>query len=90
MEEMIVIRANPTEIQQEIYIMTSEAEQIPLVKKVKISELPSAVAMNAAKYNIKYIKIAGSHDYTLEIKDRITEKVATCFGQDNNFIIELI
>ena len=90
MEEMIVVRLNPVGLEQEIYIMSNNVETVPLVRKCKTDELPSTVAMSAAKYNIHHIKLAGSKVYAEEIRNRVTEKVSTCFGADNDFVIELM
>lgn len=90
MEELIVIRLNPVEIQQEVYIISSNTETVPLVQKSNINELPSVVAMSAAKYNIHHIKLAGAKDYAEEIRNKLTEKVNTCFGASNDFVIELM
>lgn len=89
MEEMIIIRLNPTELQHEIYIMSNNEEYIPLVHKCVIDEIPAAVAKFAAKYNIHYIKLAGAKTYVEEIRNKVTEKIATCFGANNDFMIEL-
>ena len=90
MEEIIVVRLNPVELQQEVYIMSSNVETIPLIRKCTLEELPSTIAMSAAKYNINHIKLAGSKVYAEEIRNRVTEKINTCFGSDNGFLIELM
>ena len=90
MKELIAVRLNPVELQQEVYIMSSSTETVPLIRKCTIDELPSMVAMSAAKYGIHHIKLAGSAVYAEEIRNRVTEKVSTCFGADNDFIIELM
>jgi hypothetical protein len=90
MEELILVRLNPVELEQEVYIMSNNAETVPLVRKCTTEELPSMITMSAAKYNIHYIKLAGSQVYAEEIRNRVTEKVSTCFGADNDFIIELM
>lgn len=90
MEEMILVRLNPVALEQEVYIMSNSVESIPLVRKCTTEELPSMVTMSAAKYNIHHIKLAGSKVYAEEIRNRVTEKVSTCFGANNDFIIELM
>lgn len=90
MEEMILIRLNPTELEQEVYILSNNSEYVPLIKKSAIEELPSVVAMSAAKYGISTIKLAGPRDYTCGVRDQVTAKINTCFGKDNKFIIELM
>lgn len=90
MEELILVRLNPVELQQEVYIMSNSLETIPLTQKCTIDELPSMIAMSAAKYNIHYIKLAGSKTYAAEICNRLTEKINTCFGANNDFLIELM
>lgn len=90
MEELILVRLNPVELQQEVYIMSSNVEIVPLTRECSIDELPSMVTMSAAKYNIHHIKLAGSKAYAEEIRNRLTEKVNTCFGANNDFLIELM
>ena len=90
MEEMIIVRLNPVELQQEVYILSSNIETVPLTRKCTLEELPSTIAMSAAKYNINHIKLAGSKVYAEEIRNRVTEKINTCFGADNGFLIELM
>ena len=90
MEEMIIVRLDPVALEQEVYIMSNNVENIPLVRKCTLEELPSTIAMSAAKHDISHIKLAGSKVYATEIRNRITEKISTCFGVDNNFIIELM
>ena len=90
MEELIIIRLNPVALEQEVYIMSNNVESVPLVHKCTTEELPSVTAMSAAKYNIHHIKLAGSKVYAEEIRNRVTEKVSTCFGANNDFIIELM
>ena len=90
MEEMIIVCLDPVVLEQEVYIMSNNVEKIPLVRKCTLEELPSMVVMSAAKYNISHIKLAGSEVYTTEIRNRVTEKINTCFGADNNFLIELM
>lgn len=90
MEEMIIARLNPTDLEHEIYIISNNSETIPLVKKATINEVPSVIAMSAAKYGINYVKLAGPHSYTYEIRDQVTAKINTCFGKDNKFTIELM
>lgn len=90
MEELIIIRLNPVALEQEVYIMSNNVESVPLVRKCTTEELPSVAAMSAAKYNIHHIKLVGSKVYAEEIRNRVTEKVSTCFGINNDFIIELM
>ena len=90
MEEMIIVRLNPVALEQEVYIMSNNTVEVPIVRKCNLEELPSMIAMSAAKYNINYIKLAGSKVYATEIRNRVTEKINTCFGADNNFLIELM
>lgn len=90
MEELILVHLNPVSLEQEVYILSNNTEMVPLIRKCTTEELPSVVAMSAAKYNIHYVKLAGSVAYAEEIRNRITEKVGTCFGADNDFVIELM
>lgn len=90
MEEMIVVQLNPTQTKQIIYVISNNSEEVPHKIESSIDELNSQVAMAAAKYNIRYIKLAGATDYTTGIRNSLTEKINTCFGKNNNFIIELM
>lgn len=90
MNEMIVIQLQPTNVEHEIYIMSNNSEEVPLIRKATIEELPSVVAMSAAKYNINHIKLAGPKTYTAGVRNTLTEKINTCFGKDNKFTIELM
>lgn len=90
MEEVIIARLNPANLKQEVYIMSSNSEQVPLVKSCLVDELPFVIAMAAAKYDIHYIKLAGTKTYAEGIKEQIKTKISTCFGINNDFVIELI
>lgn len=90
MEEMIVVQMNPTEPQHTVYIISNNTETVPLIKTATIEELPSVVAMSAAKYEIERIRLAGAREYTCGYRDILTAKFETCFGKDNNIIIELM
>lgn len=90
MEETIIVSLSPTELQHTIYIMSNNSEVIPIILKTTADELPSKVAMSAAKYNIHKIKLQGAKDYTLGIKTNLEQKINTCFGKQNDFIIELV
>lgn len=90
MEEMIVAQVSPIGLEQTVYIVSNNSEEVPIMKTVTIEELPSVVAMSAAKYKIDYVKIAGPKPYSEGVRDIITEKISTCFGKDNKFTIELI
>lgn len=90
MEEQIIIQVKPTELSHKIYIMSNSSEIVPIEVDALASELPSKVAMSAAKYNIDCIKITGPHDYTMGIKNTLTEKFNTCFGKNHNIKIDLI
>ena len=90
MNEMIFIYLQPTDATHTVYIMSNNSEIVPIIKKATIDELPSVVSMSAAKYNITHIKLVGPHDYTKGIRNTLTEKINTCFGKENNFLIELV
>ena len=90
MDEVITIQVNPVTLEQVVYIFTNKIEKVPVTINTTINELPSVVAMSAAKYGIQYIKIAGAKSYAAKIRDTITEKINTCFGKDNGFVIELM
>lgn len=90
MEEQIVVMLQPTELKHIIYIMSNNSENVPIVIQCPQEELLSTVAMSAAKYKITEIKLRGPQDYTLGIKEQLTNKVNTCFGLDNKITIELI
>lgn len=88
----ICVLLKPTGLQHMIYVFSADAVNTPAyVTTATIDEIPSAVAMNAAKYQIYNIKIAGPHDYTAKFKDLITQKICTCFGeQAKQFSVELV
>ena len=90
MEESIIIQSNPTELVQTVYIISNASETIPLVRTCTMEEMPSVVAMNAAKFGINYIKLAGPKSYTSDLRNILMEKINTCFGKENNFTIELM
>lgn len=90
MREEIIVMLNPTEVQHTVYIVSNNTETIPVAVKATLEELPSVVAMSASKYNIHYIKLQGAHSYTAGIKDTLNNKISTCFGKENDFVIELI
>ena len=90
MSEKIVIQLKPTELKHYVYIFSDNCEEIPVTKAVLMEELPSFVSMSAAKYNINHIQLYGNKEYTAGIKNILSEKINTCFGKDNNFIIELM
>ena len=89
MEDQIVIRTSPVE-KQYIYIFSSNEEFSPICKESTLEELFSVVAMSAAKYNIKKIKLSGAKDFTLGLKEQLTKKICTCFGKVDDFTIELL
>jgi hypothetical protein len=39
---------------------------------------------------VKKIKLCGATQYTAGIKNQLTEKIITCFGKADDFIIELV
>lgn len=88
----ICVLLKPTGLQHMVYVFSQESESIPVeIVKASIDEIPSVVAMNAAKFQIYNIKIAGPHDYTTKFKDLITSKIQTCFGaESSNFSVELV
>ena len=69
MEEMIIVQLQPTDLEHSVYIISNNTEMVPLIKKATVEELPSVVAMSAAKYNINCIKLAGPHSYTCGIRE---------------------
>ena len=89
MEDQIVIRTSPIE-KQYVYIFSSNEELSPICKESTLEELLSVVAMSAAKYNIKKIKLSGAKDFALGIKEQLTKKICTCFGKVDDFTIELL
>lgn len=90
MHEQIIVMLQPTELNQTIYIMSNNSEIVPIIIQCSKDELLSTIAMSAAKHKIDEIKLQGPHDYTLGIKNQLTEKINTCFGMQNNLTIELM
>lgn len=90
MDDRIVVCVKPTELLHYVHIFSNNLDIVPLTLKVKVDELASAVAMNASKYKINTILIAGTEDYALGIKDKISAKVESCFGCNNGITIDLL
>jgi len=88
--EKIIVSVSPIAPSQKIHIYSDMLDIIPLTYGVKTNELASAVSMAAAKYKINEILIAGAKEYALGIKDQIGEKIESCFGYNNNIVIELM
>lgn len=90
MENKIVVRLEQSTLKHQIYIFTEDSDTVPICQEATMDDLMSVVAMSAAKYKIKKIKISGPKSFSLGIKDQLTEKINTCFGKSDDFIIELI
>lgn len=90
MENQIVIKLNQGVLNHHVYIFTDVSEQVPISEVATMENLMSIVAMAAAKYKIKKIKISGAKTFSLGIKDQLTEKLSTCFGKIDDFIIEMM
>lgn len=90
MENKIVVSIKPIEIKQYIYIFSDITETMPITVETTMNELLSIIAMSAAKYKIKNIKLSGPKSYSLGVKDQLIEKINTCFGKSDDFIIELM
>lgn len=88
----ICVLLKPTGLQHKVYVFSQDSVNTPaFITDATIDEIPSVVAMNAAKYQIYNIKIAGPHDYTARFKDLIAAKFSTCFGEKaDQFSIELV
>ena len=89
MDNQIIVKINLGDLKHGVYIFVKENEA-PVYEEATSENLLSVIAMAAAKYNnIKKIKISGAKSYCLGIKNKLTEKLNTCFGKDNCFVIEL-
>ena len=90
MDERIIVSINPTDRKHKIYIFSLREEKFPITLEATIEDLYSAVTMSAAKYNINDIYLTGATDYALGIKEKLIEKINTCFGNNNNITVSLM
>ena len=90
MENQIVVRMNQGTLKHQIYVFTDDSDMVPVCQEATMENLMSIVAMSAAKYKIKKIKLSGPKSFSLGIKDQLTEKINTCFGKSDDFTIELM
>lgn len=90
MENQIIVRFELGTVNHNVYIFTEESEVTPICEVVNADNIMSVIAMSAAKYNIRKIKLSGTKDFVMGMKDQLTEKICTCFGKADDFVIELI
>ena len=90
MDNQIIVRFNLGDFKHAVYIFTDESEKTPIYEEATTDNILSVIAMSAAKYNIRKIKISGAKDYSLGMKDKLTEKLNTCFGKSDVFTIEVL
>ena len=90
MDEQIIVKLELGKLKHTVYIFTDEEEITPVVKEAAAEDLMSVIAMAAAKYKIKTIKLSGPRSFSLGIKNQLTEKLNTCFGKTDGFVIELM
>lgn len=90
MDERIVVSVKPTDRKHKIYIFSLKEEKVPVTLEATIDDLYSAVTMSAAKYKINDIYLTGPTAYTLGVKERLIEKINTCFGCNNDVTVSLM
>jgi hypothetical protein len=90
MDNQIVIRIENGALKQYVYIFSEDSDLTPIVQEATMENLLSVAAMAAAKYRIKKFRLSGAKDFTLGIKNQLTEKLTTCFGKIDDFNIELM
>jgi hypothetical protein len=90
MENQIIVRMELGDLHYQVYIFTEESDTAPICQEATLDNLLSVITMSAAKYNIRKIKISGPKSFSLGIKDQLTEKINTCFGKSDDFIIDLM
>lgn len=92
MDEQIIIKTGPVDVSS-VWIFSNQFERIPTTQVFSNqNELLSFVAMSAAKYGIRTIKICGPHSYTEGVVTELTKKINVCFDKKEceNFSISLI
>lgn len=90
MDNQIIVKLDPGMLKHKVYTFTEDSDTTPICQEAKIEELLSVVAMSAAKYKIKNIKLSGPKSFSLGIKDQLAEKITTCFGKMDGFIIDIM
>ena len=90
MENQIIVRIENSSLKHSVYIFTDDSNTMPICEQATMDNLLSVITMSAAKYKIKKIKLSGPKDFSLGIKDQLTEKINTCFGKSDDFIIEIM
>ena len=90
MDNQIVVRMDQGVLKHQIYIFTDDSDTMPICQEATMEDLMSVVAMSAAKYKIKKIKLSGPKSFSLGIKNQLTEKLITCFGKIDDFTIEVM
>ena len=90
MDNQIIVKIEPGVLNQYVYIFTDRSELTPLCQETKMENLLSVITKCAAQYDIKKIKLSGAHEFTIGIKNQLTEKLTTCFEKADEFNIELL
>lgn len=90
MDNQIIIKIEPGKLKHYVYIFTEDSDTVPICEEATMDNLMSVIAMSAAKYKIKKIKLSGPKSFSLGVKDQLTEKINTCFGKTDDFIIEVM
>ena len=90
MENQIVVRMNQGTLKHQVYVFTDDSDTVPVCQETTMEDLMSVVAMSAAKYKIKKIKLSGPKSFSLGIKNQLTEKLITCFGKIDDSTIEVM
>ena len=88
MNNQIIVTLDQGVTKQKVFIYLKDNEMT--CQNVDMENLFSVVTMSAAKYKIKNIKIVGPKEYSKGIKDQLTKKINTCFGEENDFTVELV
>lgn len=90
MENQIIVKLNQGVLKHQVYVFTDDSDTLPICQESTMEDLMSVVAMSAAKYKIKRIKLSGPKSFSLGIKNQLTEKLITCFGKIDDFTIEVM
>lgn len=88
MEKQIIVKFNFGNLNHDVFVYTDNG--ICEKKSANADNLLSIIAMESARYGVKKIKLCGATQYTAGIKNQLTEKITTCFGKADDFIIELL
>ena len=88
MDEQIIVKFNFGNLNHDVFVYTDSGAFEK--KSANADNLLSVIAMECARYGVKKIKLCGATQYTAGIKNQLTEKIITCFGKADDFIIELV